>query len=205
MKTFFISDCHFSHKNIIRYESRPFSSVEVMDETMILNWNNKVSNGDRVYIVGDFIFGDEEVALNILNRLNGQKFMLKGNHDSFLKSEKVLKKFQWVKDYYKYSYNDLFAYRTWTIKILALQQYFKSRNQPYIMVGVSGIPNYKSYYELRDHFGYLWRQIDTERYVGWPHEGLQEWYRDAPLAPGGHPLELGHRKIADEIAKYIRN
>jgi len=111
----------------------------------------------------------------------------------------------WVKDYYKYSYNDLFAYRTWTIKILALQQYFKSRNQPYIMVGVSGIPNYKSYYELRDHFGYLWRQIDTERYVGWPHEGLQEWYRDAPLAPGGHPLELGHRKIADEIAKYIRN
>lgn len=106
MKTFFISDCHFSHNNIIKYEARPFSSMEVMDETMIINWNNKVSNGDRVYIIGDFIFGDEEVALSILNRLNGQKFMIKGNHDSFLKYENVIKKFQWIKDYYKLKLDD---------------------------------------------------------------------------------------------------
>ena len=111
----------------------------------------------------------------------------------------------WVKAYYKYSYNDLFAYRNWTVKMLALQQYFKSRNQPYIMVSVSGIPNYKSYYELKDHFGYLWFRIDCENYVGWPHEGLQEWYRDTPLGADGHPLEQGHRKIADEIRKHIRN
>ena len=111
----------------------------------------------------------------------------------------------WVKDYYKYSYNELFAYRNWSVKILALQEYFKSRGQPYFMVGVSGIPNYKPYYELRDHFNYLWYRIDTKQYIGWPHKGLQEWYQDTPLGPNGHPLELGHRKIADEIAKHIRN
>ena len=99
MKTFFISDTHFSHKNIIKYEERPFSSVDAMDEAMILNWNNKVSNNDRVFIIGDFIFGDEERALEILDRLNGQKFMIKGNHDSFLKSKAVRAKFGWIKDY----------------------------------------------------------------------------------------------------------
>jgi calcineurin-like phosphoesterase family protein len=74
----FVSDAHFSHCNIIRYCKRPFASVEEMDEALIANWNNKVSNDDIVYHIGDFCFGKPEYYLS---KLNGEKHLLLGDHD----------------------------------------------------------------------------------------------------------------------------
>lgn len=54
---FYISDCHFGHKNIIAYDQRPFFSVEEMDAAMIQNWQKVVSDNDTVYILGDFCWG----------------------------------------------------------------------------------------------------------------------------------------------------
>lgn len=99
MKTFFISDTHFCHANIIKYDKRPFSSVDEMNEVLIRNWNKKVKNEDKVYILGDFSFGKETETLNILNSLNGQKFLIKGNHDSVVKVDSIKKKFAYIKDY----------------------------------------------------------------------------------------------------------
>ena len=48
-KIFFTSDLHFGHKNIIRYDNRPFLSVEEMDAEIVRRWNAKVSPDDIYY------------------------------------------------------------------------------------------------------------------------------------------------------------
>jgi len=47
---------HFEHRNIIKYCKRPFDSIELHDETIIDNINQKVGLNDELYIVGDFAF-----------------------------------------------------------------------------------------------------------------------------------------------------
>lgn len=88
---FFIADPHFGHKNIIDYESRPFKSVEEMDETLIKNWNNTVSKTDKIFILGDFSFYSKERIYEIVTQLNGIKILVLGNHDR-------IHSVQWWKD-----------------------------------------------------------------------------------------------------------
>ena len=82
MSIFFTADLHLGHKNIIRYCGRPFSSVEDMDATIIKNWNAKVTSNDLVYIIGDFAFGQREQVLGYIQKLNGKKILIDGNHDN---------------------------------------------------------------------------------------------------------------------------
>jgi len=76
---FYIADMHFGHANIIGLDNRPFETVKEMDETMITNWNKVVQSGDIVYVLGDFLWKPKSV--DIIKRLNGQKVLVKGNHD----------------------------------------------------------------------------------------------------------------------------
>jgi len=106
MNLLFSSDMHYWHKNLSIH--RGFNSVEEMNELMIDNYNKKVTKKDHIYILGDFSFGTVEQTLVILNRLNGNKFLIIGNHDEkMLKSREVVSKFAWVKDYYKLRHNGL--------------------------------------------------------------------------------------------------
>lgn len=88
---FYIADTHFGHANILHYDNRPFKSVEEMDEALIKNWNDAVFEGDTIYVLGDFSWYKEEKTLEILGRLNGNKVLIKGNHDRI--SPKVAKQF----------------------------------------------------------------------------------------------------------------
>lgn len=81
MTTFFISDTHFGHKNIIKYCDRPFCSVDVMDQTMIRRWSTLVNDDDVVYFIGDFSFASQERTREILGQLPGHKHLIMGNHD----------------------------------------------------------------------------------------------------------------------------
>lgn len=83
MKFFAISDTHFNHAKIIDYCNRPFSSVEEMDETLIKNWNETVSNNDTVLHLGDFGLGNKEYIASVVKRLNGKKILILGNHDNW--------------------------------------------------------------------------------------------------------------------------
>ena len=77
------SDCHFNHKNILSYEpqSRPFATIEEMNETIISNWNSVVTAEDEVWVLGDFFMGQLTAIDPILDRLNGKIHLVRGNHD----------------------------------------------------------------------------------------------------------------------------
>jgi calcineurin-like phosphoesterase family protein len=87
MTDFVISDTHFLHQNIIKLANRPFETVEEMNEAMISNWNSVVTPSDTVYHLGDFAYGSwklenaQEKVKEIFGRLNGRKYLIKGNHD----------------------------------------------------------------------------------------------------------------------------
>ena len=97
---FYISDTHFNHKNIIAFDNRPFKTVDEMNEVLISNWNKVVTDADRVYILGDFHWGKASEWPAILERLNGAKELIRGNHDLKMPLPPFVKKyFQDVKDY----------------------------------------------------------------------------------------------------------
>lgn len=80
MNIWFSSDHHFYHNNVIRYCSRPYSSVEEMNEALVRNWNDVVRPDDIVYYLGDFSMAFRSVEL-FTNRLMGHKILICGNHD----------------------------------------------------------------------------------------------------------------------------
>lgn len=99
---FLTSDTHFGHVNICNFTNydgspvRPWDSVEEMDEEMVKRWNDTVGPKDKVYHLGDVVINRK--SLQILDRLNGDKVLIKGNHDIFP-----------LKDYVKY-FRDIRAY-----------------------------------------------------------------------------------------------
>lgn len=85
--TWFISDTHFGHRNIITFKDnegnlcRPFSSIEEHDETIIENHNKVVKPHDKVYHLGDVAINKK--SIETVSKLNGKKILIKGNHDIF--------------------------------------------------------------------------------------------------------------------------
>lgn len=81
--TYFISDTHFNHLNIIKYCNRPFKDAEEMNRIIINNWNKAVKNNDEIYHLGDLALGRKDYFYNIANKLNGIKYLVRGNHDNW--------------------------------------------------------------------------------------------------------------------------
>jgi calcineurin-like phosphoesterase family protein len=68
----FVSDHHFGHENIIKYESRPFRNASEMDSAMIHAHNMLVDEEDTVYILGDFTLLGAQEAVNYMWNLKGR-------------------------------------------------------------------------------------------------------------------------------------
>jgi calcineurin-like phosphoesterase family protein len=54
VNTWFTSDFHFGHRNIIQYCNRPFASTGEMDAAILANLNRQVGDNDQLYFLGDF-------------------------------------------------------------------------------------------------------------------------------------------------------
>ena len=85
---FLVSDTHFGHTGVCQFlradgvtKLRPWDTPEEMDEAMIKAWNETVRPTDKVYHLGDVVINRK--ALPTLHRLNGDKVLIKGNHDIF--------------------------------------------------------------------------------------------------------------------------
>jgi calcineurin-like phosphoesterase family protein len=102
------SDLHFTHGNVIKKCNRPFADVGEMDAALIRNWNAVVSKADEVYILGDFLYkGNGSQANDILRKLRGKKYLVRGNHEKYLEDPAFDKSaFEWIKDYYVLNYKD---------------------------------------------------------------------------------------------------
>ena len=82
MEIFFTSDTHFCHRQEFLWSPRGFSNVEEMNEAIIERWNKVVKPEDIVYHLGDTMLNDNEKGIECFKRLNGQIFIIWGNHDT---------------------------------------------------------------------------------------------------------------------------
>ena len=101
---FLVSDTHFGHKGVCHFtrndgvtKLRPFDTPEEMDEFMVEAWNAKVKPNDKVYHLGDVVINRR--SLPIMDRLNGDKVLIRGNHDIF-KDEDYRKYFRELRAYH---------------------------------------------------------------------------------------------------------
>ena len=81
---FFTADTHFGHMNVIKYCDRPFKNIEVMNQTIIENFNKIVKNDDDLYIIGDLSLWPPSYRFQyeeIFKAINGKVHLIAGNHD----------------------------------------------------------------------------------------------------------------------------
>lgn len=91
---YYTADWHLSHKNIIKYENRPFNNIDEMNHTLIYNHNSIICPDDTWFCLGDFSFGDKNYTEEVLKQLNGQKILIAGNHDRLImKKAKPLQRY----------------------------------------------------------------------------------------------------------------
>jgi calcineurin-like phosphoesterase family protein len=89
---FLVSDTHFGHAGVCRFvrndgvtKLRPWDDPAEMDEEMIRRWNERVRPNDKIYHLGDVVINRRSLAT--LARLNGDKVLIRGNHDIFRDDE----------------------------------------------------------------------------------------------------------------------
>jgi len=104
MAEFITSDLHLSHNNIWKpdYASRPVSSTEEMNEMLISNWNEVVSQNDTVYVLGDVCMGKIAESLPLCELLQGHKVLVFGNHDRMFRPKNDNQFHKWMTEYSQY-------------------------------------------------------------------------------------------------------
>ena len=84
--------------------NRPFIDINDMTASLIDKWNNKITDEDMVYILGDVCFKmTKSQIINILKQLKGHKILLRGNHDKYVGQRDFDECFEGIYDYLQIS------------------------------------------------------------------------------------------------------
>ena len=110
MAIFLTSDLHFGHSKDFLWSPRGFQSSEEHDENIIKKYNSIITNEDDVYILGDLMLGDNDDGMKKLEQLNGNLYIVLGNHDTPTRVEKY-KNYSKVKSVL---YADVIKFKKWT-------------------------------------------------------------------------------------------
>ena len=110
MRTWITSDLHFGHTNILKFcpqtRARFKNDVNYMNEAMVQEWNSMVQPDDLVYILGDVAFLPAQKAREYMDRCNGRKILVQGNHDrKLLKDPGFRMCFEEIHHYLDINYN----------------------------------------------------------------------------------------------------
>ena len=81
-RNFYIADTHFGHSNCLRFDARPFKTIEEHDMALITNWNAVVFQDDHVYVIGDFAYRNARSVSFYTSKLHGHIHLIRGNHDN---------------------------------------------------------------------------------------------------------------------------
>ncbi|MHC9536443.1 metallophosphoesterase [Dellaglioa sp. BT-FLS60] len=112
---FFTADTHFMHEKLLGnsdFAPRPFKNIDEMDQAIINNWNEVVTDNDLVYHLGDIAVlmansGGNDAIFQLLMQLNGRITFIKGNHDNrsvinYIKKQNIL-----INDEPKFVFHDV--------------------------------------------------------------------------------------------------
>lgn len=226
---YYIADMHFGHKNVLRFDNRPFADTDLMDEVLIHNWNERVTGEDIVYVLGDAFWKNEENSVKIIQRLNGHKHLIRGNHDRV----HGRLRFHWesieqyaeindgnIKHIRKSVRKEIFDY----LHSLPLNIDIEVNGQPYILVHGGAIAAYHNYmyrYDTQEEYA-VWNRIyynepDIEgKIIIFGHTPTSEYQHNNPLeiwqSPSGgkigidcgcgfpHPLSQGRHPAYGRLA-----
>ena len=124
------------------------------------------------------------------------------NKNVFRIPEKTTKFRGTVIDYINRYHDENYLYQQqYLVQVILAQSYLKYHQKNYIML--DAIINHKSPLRFDEKNQSLISKIDTDRFLGWPNESMQEWTQGVPLAPRLHFLEEGHMIVAEKIYDFL--
>lgn len=106
-KIWFTADQHHGHDKIIKFCDRPTTPEEHDNWIIKETWNKYIGKKDRVYILGDLSMANRKQAELFIEKLNGQKYLILGNHDKNIHNSTHFVQISQIKDftYYKFGLN----------------------------------------------------------------------------------------------------
>jgi calcineurin-like phosphoesterase family protein len=100
MTTWFTSDWHLGHKNILHFGTgRPFASIAEHDAELVRRHNALVDPDDEVWVLGDVAMGKIEESFALCAQMNGRKNLVCGNHDRPAMTSDLEKRAKWAQRY----------------------------------------------------------------------------------------------------------
>ena len=87
---YFTSDLHFCHDKDFLYTPRGFDNIDDMNQAILENWNNLITDEDEVYVLGDLVLTDTDKGLEFIKQLKGHIHVIRGNHDTDTKVNRYI-------------------------------------------------------------------------------------------------------------------